>query len=253
MDSEDGYRGDLALVYDERFADVDMADVECYVDRASAADGPVLELACGTGRVYLELLAGGVDADGIDLSADALAILRDNADDRGLDPSVWQADMTEFAADREYALVTCPFNSFQHLRTVDAQLSALERVHEALAPGGAFVFDVFVPGFDVICEAYGEWETETVDLRGDPHEYRTRSTVVDEVRQAFEVENVLFDPDGDRVASETLRLSMLPPDHVELLARLSPFADWDVRGDFTDEPLADGHEAQVWTVRKAGH
>lgn len=37
------------------------------------------------------------------------------------------------------------------------------------------------------------------------------------------------------------RMTLLPRDQVEGLARLWAFAEWRVTGDFTDEPLADGH------------
>ncbi|MFC3959701.1 class I SAM-dependent DNA methyltransferase [Halovivax cerinus] len=251
MHGEDGsYRGARARFYDEQLRETDRPDVAYYRDLATSVDGPVLETACGTGRIYLQLLAAGVDADGFDLSADALAVLRENAAERGLDPAVWTADLTDFAVDREYALATCPFNAIQHLETVDDQLAALESVHDALAPGGRFVFDTFVPGFDVICETYGEWQERTVAYRGVDHELRTRTRVVDEVEQRFAVETELSDPDGEPVFAETDRLSMLPKQQVEVLARKSPFTEWSVTGDFTDEPIEDGHSIQVWELRR---
>jgi hypothetical protein len=42
---------------------------------------------------------------------------------------------------------------------------------------------------------------------------------------------------------------MLPRHEVELLARLSPFEEWNVTGDFSGEPLEDGHSTQTWTLR----
>jgi SAM-dependent methyltransferase len=249
-DPDHGYRGERVAFYDVQVGDAEMGDVDFYRDRALNAAGPALELACGTGRVYLELLRAGVDADGIDVSADALAALREKAADADLDPSVWQADMTEFDVDREYALAYCPFNAIQHLRTVEAQTSALRRIHDALAPGGEFVFDVFVPGFDVICKEYGEWQTDTVEFRGDPHDFRTRTRIVDEVEQEIVVENELYDGDGERVFAEDHRLKLLPKREVELLARRSPFDEWHVAGGFDGTPIEDGDSTQVWTLRK---
>jgi SAM-dependent methyltransferase len=227
----------------------DRDDVPFYVERAGAADGPVLELGCGTGRVYLELLAAGVDADGLDLSEPALDVLREQAADAGLEPNVWRGNMTAIDADRAYGLVTCPFNTIQQLLTPDDQLAMLRSVHDALAPGGAFVFDVFVPDFEFICGTYGEWQTATVDFRGEPHEYRTRAQVVDQVRQVVDVEEAVEGPAIETTGGH--RMTLLPPDQVEGLARLSPFDDWQVTGDYTDEQLADGHRVQVWELEKA--
>ena len=250
-DSFDSYRDERARFYDELLADQDRPDDDYYVETATAADGPVLEAACGTGRIYLELLAAGVDADGFDLSREALTVLRENAEARGLEPTVWEDDLTAVETDRSYALATCPFNAVQHLPTIDDQLAALDAIYETLQPDGRFVFDVFVPRFDVICETYGEWRVETVDYRGAPHEVRTRPRIVDEVEQRFAVETELYDPDGELVFAEEDQLSMLPKRQVELLARQSSFESWSATGDFTDEPLEDGHGIQVWELTKS--
>lgn len=232
------------------FSAAGMADRQFYRERAASTDGSVLEMGCGTGRIYLDLLRAGVDADGFDLSPAALSVLRERAAEEELEPTVWQADMTDITVERAYAMVYCPFNTLQRLLTPDDQLAALDAAHDVLAQGGSFVFDVFVPDFEFICENYGEWQTETVLFRGEPHEHRTRARIVDEPRQVFAVETEAVGPDGERLFTDEHRATMLPRDEVELLARLSPFAEWHVTGDFTDNPLSDGHTVQVWTLQK---
>lgn len=239
-----------ARFYRQRTADDGRPDIASYRDRASSTEGPVLEAACGTGRVYLPILADGVDIDGFDLSPDSLSVLRETAREEGLEPSVWQADMTDFAVERSYSLAYCPFNAVQFLRTSDEQLAMLESVHDALAPGGSFVFDVFVPSFDVVAETYDTWRIETVEFRGETCEYRTRARLVDESRQHFDVEYEARDADGDLLFEGTNHLTLLAHSTVEALARCSPFEEWSVTGNFTDEPLADDHSIQVWELTK---
>jgi SAM-dependent methyltransferase len=229
----------------------DRDDVAYYVDRATSVDGPVLELGCGAGRIYLELLEAGVDADGVDVSADSLALLRETAEARGLDPSVWRADMTEFTVDGEYALVTCPFNAIQEVTSVERQRALFESVYDALAPGGAFVFDTFVPDFEYVAESWGEWQQRTVEFRGDPVEFHTRTSMVDEVSQTYVSEKRAVTADGEELFAFEGEATLLPAREIELLVRLSSFDDWTVTGDYTDEPLADGHSAQVWRVERA--
>ncbi len=233
---------------DAVFRAADRADIAYYVERARAADGPVLEVGCGTGRIYLKLLEAGIDADGLDLSAASLSVLRERADQRGVVPSVWQADMTQVSTDREYALVICPFNAIQALPTVEQQRALFEAAYEALAPTGAFVFDTFVPSFEYIAEQWGEWTTRTIEFRGAPVAYHTRSRLVDEVIQEYVSEKKAVTQDGDQLFSFAGRATLLPYRELALLARLSPFETWAVTGDYTDEPLADGHSAQVWTL-----
>jgi cyclopropane fatty-acyl-phospholipid synthase-like methyltransferase len=85
-----------AAFTDAQYRAAEMPDSDYYREQATAADGPVLELGCGTGRVYLAMLRAGVDADGIDLSAASLSALRENAAEEGLEPTVWQGNMTQF-------------------------------------------------------------------------------------------------------------------------------------------------------------
>lgn len=249
-DPHGGYSADHAEFYDAHVTRSERGDEAFYLENARDADGPVLELACGTGRIYLELLRAGVDADGFDLSPAVLDVLRRNAASEGLEPNVWQADMTTFDVDRTYDLAICAVNAIQNLLTIDDQESALRSVYEALDPGGAFVFDVFVPNFEVICEDYGEWQTDTVPYQGADHEVRTRSRLVDPVEQQFAVETEVYDPEGEEVFTEERTLKMLPKREVELLVRRSPFPEWEVTGDFTGEPIESEHSIQVWTLRR---
>lgn len=251
-DPEHGYPRERAELYHAHTSEYYREDLEFYVDLASGAAGPTLELACGTGRVYLELCRAGVDADGFDLSAGALSVLRERAAEAGVEPSVWVADVRSFAVDRAYGLAICPFNALQHLHSVDDQRAALEGVHDALRPGGTFAFDVFVPSFEVICGTYGEWDAATVTVDGETYRTRSRTRIVDELEQVFAVENEAEDPDGELVYATEHRLKMLPKREVELLVRQSPFESWTVTGDFADESLADGHDTQVWRLEKVG-
>ena len=45
-----------------------VADVPFYVEEARRSDGPVLELACGTGRLTIPIAQRGVEIVGLDLS-----------------------------------------------------------------------------------------------------------------------------------------------------------------------------------------
>jgi SAM-dependent methyltransferase len=252
MEASSGrYRDERARFYDATLADAGRPDVEFYVELARETEGPVLETTCGTGRIYLALLETGADADGFDLSADALEVLRENAAERGLSPSVWQADLTSFETERQYDLTICPFNAIQNLLTVDDQLAALRSIHDALEPGGRFLFDVFVPRFDVVCEEYDEWHSREIEYRGEAHEVRSRTQLVDEVEQQFVVETELYHGSGSLVFAEEDLLTMLPKRQIELLARHSPFESQSATGDFTGEPLSDGHSIQVWSFHKA--
>ncbi|TYL39161.1 class I SAM-dependent methyltransferase [Natronococcus pandeyae] len=248
MDSS-GYYDDFAAFYDAAYgqqAGVVEDDVQFYLELAREADGPLLEVGCGTGRIYLELLRADIDADGIDLSSGMLEVLRENAADEGLEPNVREADVTSFRSDREYALVIVPFRAFLHLTTVDDQLAALERIHDVLAPGGRLALNVFTPNFDVICEAYGEPEETTVEVDGETCTYRTVTELADEVEQLARIRSEVLTSDGERLFEREAPIALVSKREFELLFRQSPFSSWDVYGGFEYDPLEDSSQEMVW-------
>ena len=58
-----------AKYYDEAYATLeDLRDLQFYLEMARRKGGPVLELACGTGRVLLPIAKEGLRIDGVDSS-----------------------------------------------------------------------------------------------------------------------------------------------------------------------------------------
>lgn len=251
MSEPNGFSEPLAAFYDASHDYGDVGDESFYVGAATGADGPVLEGACGSGRLYLEFLRRGVDADGFDVSDPMLSVLRERAASEGLSPSVWQADLREVGASRTYELAVVPYNSMCTLRTVDDQLAALRSLYDALADGGRLLFDVYVPDYAVVSESFGEWHSvREFEYGGETLTGRSRATLADETAQTYCTEQELRDADGEVVARDEFLLSHLPAQQVELLARQSPFDEWSVEGGFGGEPLRDGDDVQVWELVK---
>ena len=135
---------DDALQYDA-FNDPESGDLKFYLAAARRARGPVLELACGTGRLTLPLAKAGMDIAGLDYAGPMVARARAKAAAAGLQVPFFRGDARRFALGRKFGLVFMAFNSVQHFgRRKDLEgLFACVRRH--LAPGGKFVFDAFSP------------------------------------------------------------------------------------------------------------
>lgn len=235
--------------YDAELAARDPDDAGFYRERARAADGPVLELGCGTGRIYLELLADGVDASGIDVSAEMLAELRATAADRGLDPDVRQADQTDFAFDREFALVIGPADVVLYNLTIEEQTAALTNVRAALAPDGEFVCSYFTPDLDTICEHYGTELTTEFEYEGATYTAASTLILEDEVERIVRAERAVRDLEGETVAAADSVFKLLPKREMELLLRRAGLGDYEVYGDFDGGPLTADSFDMVWVAR----
>jgi len=115
-------------------------DVPFYVELARDADGPVVELAVGTGRVAAEVAgATGRRVIGIDSSPAML----EHARARDADLDLRLEDMRDLALDEPAALVYCPARSLLHLPTWSDRRRVFERVAASLRPGGRFAWNVF--------------------------------------------------------------------------------------------------------------
>ncbi len=129
--------------------------IDFYVGLAHEAKGPVIEIACGTGRVLLPVLQAGADADGLDLFQPMLDTARRKAAALGFSPALHRGDMADFRMPRRYDLAMIPFNAFCHMLTTEDQLRCLECVRRCLLPGGLLAFDGAFPGLGWIGAAAG--------------------------------------------------------------------------------------------------
>ena len=133
--------------FSERYGDwaADMtADVPFYVDLAREADGPIVELAVGTGRVAVPVaLATGRRVIGVDASPGMLRQARAHAEEAGVDLRLVEGDMRDLALEEPAALIYCPFRALLHLRTWADRRRVFERVAASLRPGGRFAWNAF--------------------------------------------------------------------------------------------------------------
>jgi SAM-dependent methyltransferase len=148
----------IAAIYDPWSRSV-TEDVEFYVEHALAVEGPVVELAVGTGRVAIPVARAGRRVIGVDSSPGMLAVARAAAREAGVEEllDLRVGDLREPPVPERVDLVICPFRSLLHMRTEDEKLLALRAARDLLVDGGAFVFDVFAPSREDIEETNGRW------------------------------------------------------------------------------------------------
>jgi len=131
----------LAAGYDEWSAHM-TEDVPFYVGLAREADGPVVELAVGNGRVAIPVArATGRRVIGLDTSPAMLEQAR--ARSAGVDLELREADMRDLRLDEPAALIYCPFRALLHLATWTDRRRTFERVAASLRPGGRFAWNAF--------------------------------------------------------------------------------------------------------------
>jgi len=141
--------------YDERSTGV-AADVAFYVGLADDADGPLVELAVGTGRVAIPVAqATGKRVLGIDSSTATLAQARLRALEAGVELDLREGDIRELEIEEPAALIYCPGRSLLHLPTWADRRRCFERVAASLRPDGRFAWNAFALDHQIAAAADG--------------------------------------------------------------------------------------------------
>jgi SAM-dependent methyltransferase len=160
----------LARLYDLDVDD-DPGDLDLYAALADRVEGPILELAAGTGRVAVPLAARGYPVTAVDLDPEMLDRARQRAARAGLEDGrlmLVEADLVGYrSADAgRHALAFIALNSIMLLSTRDAQRAALATLAAHLQPGGVAAVDVWLPGAEDLVRFDGQLILEWI--RTDP-------------------------------------------------------------------------------------
>ena len=119
-------------------------DVPFYLELARKADGPLVELGVGTGRVAVPVArATGRRVIGIDSSRGMLAEARARAAAQGVELDLREGDMRELELEAPASLIYCPGRSLLHLPTWTDRRRCFERVAASLQPDGRFAWNAF--------------------------------------------------------------------------------------------------------------
>ena len=112
---------------------------------------PVLDVACGSGRLLLPLAKDGYRVVGVDRSAPMLAKaqkrLRRNKSAQSR-TSLLLADMRDFAFKPRFGFAVCAFHSLQHIVETKELKQVFSNIFNSLKPMGRFAFDVLAPNPD---------------------------------------------------------------------------------------------------------
>jgi len=238
------------------FYDLDLEgyedDVTLYRELATRADGPVLELGCGTGRVALALAAEGIEVVGVDISEAMLVIARA----RSVSPApTWvEADLRTYDAGQEFGLVIVALGGLQHMTELDDLVAAFESIARHLSDDGLAVVDVeaplpddFTPGPQPLIEHWTrEWHAEAdgpatlVSKLVSVESYPADSTRA--VTWHFDVQGV----DGTlRRTTAQFDLRTITLGELELAGRLAGLELSSAWGDYEMTPFDDGAQRLV--------
>ncbi|KRF49785.1 methyltransferase [Bacillus sp. Soil745] len=136
----------FAYVYDELMKDAPyekwLMILTAKLEQYGIGGRKVLDLACGTGEMTVELAQHGFEVTGVDLSDEMLLVANEKAVKLGLSIPLFQQNMAELEGLGQFDCVTIFCDSLNYLRDEEDIVKTFSRVHEHLKDGGLFMFDI---------------------------------------------------------------------------------------------------------------
>jgi ubiquinone/menaquinone biosynthesis C-methylase UbiE len=256
------WTGLAALVWDPSGGDEAQEDHDFIKRVIEQNDGPALDVGCGTGRLLLRYLAAGLDVDGVDTSADMLAICRQKAGERGLpEPRLYQQGMQALELARRYQTIYIPCGSFVLLTDRNDAWEALRRFYAHLEPGGMLVFNVFwpfTPGeplSDNPNGSDGEWGSlfDHTLPDGRVMKQHVKREKIDRVEQLLLAKRRYQLYEEDQLVAEEVFDSnerwYFKQEMILMLEKVG-FKDIEVKGNWSEEDFAEPHYSMVFVARK---
>jgi len=219
----------IADVYDEWYGEAEVLDTNAAVEALAelAGDGPVLELAIGTGRVALPLAVRGLEVHGIDASEAMVAKLLEKPGGDAI--PVTMGDFADACVEGTFSLVYVVFNTLFALESQEEQVRCFQNVAGRLADGGVFVVECFVPEPERF-----DGSLRTNKIGGDS--VLIDAALVDRKEQRSESQHIVLTPQG--ATFYPVRIRWAYPPELDLMARLAGlrlrdrWSGWD-KGPFT--------------------
>jgi SAM-dependent methyltransferase len=240
----------------------DLVDLPFYLDLAAQSPGPILEIACGTGRVTLPIARQGKEICGVDNSLAMLKVLQENLT-REPEPVrqrviVHEGDMRTVRLNRKFPLVIIAFRPMQHMFTVEDQLAALQTAAAHLTDDGILAFDVFYPKFEFIWTKVGE-EVQEMEWpsAADPTKIVRRffrKDSIDKINQIFNFTFIFRTYQASTLILEetaAFRLCYYTYPHLHALFRLAALEPVAEYGSFAKTSLDNTAEQMIFLLRKS--
>jgi SAM-dependent methyltransferase len=135
--------------YDAKYKEF-KADLPFYFRQVRKYGEPVLELACGTGRIAIPLAESGYKVTGLDVSEAMLSEARRKANAGGVQIEWIHADCRRFDLNRKFRTILFPFTALAHLLDLESVEGCFACVRRHLTEHGAFILDYFNPRLDYL-------------------------------------------------------------------------------------------------------
>lgn len=242
--------GAFAEYYDSLTSNVSYDETAKYVadilSENGIKKGILLDLACGTGTMSVQMAKRGYEVIGIDNSPEMLSEAREKAYEAKEDILFLCQDMCNIDLYGTVECTICLLDSLNHLESEEELQAAFEGVSLFTVPGGLFIFDVntqykhkYVLGNNTFVydndDVYCVWQNE----------YDDESKTVEIFLDFFEEENGLY-----RRSSEYFTECAFSDETIRRLLKEAGFSNVKAYGELSRNAPSETEERIFYVARK---
>jgi ubiquinone/menaquinone biosynthesis C-methylase UbiE len=220
-------------------------DIPFYLNKAREYGDPVLEIACGTGRVTIPIAKEGVSITGLDLLNSMLREAGKKAKEENLNIEWIEGDMTNFNLNRRFNLIIIPAVAFNWILENDNIRKCLECVKKHLTSKGRFILTAFNPDLEILARDPAKTfpNAEYPDPDGKGLITVRESNFYDKKSQINSVKYHYFI--GGKELINELKLRMIFPKELDMILKYNGFIIEAKFGEFDETPFTSDSRLQI--------
>jgi len=224
--------------------------VSFYIKQAKKYGGPILELACGTGRIAIPIAKEGISIVGLDFSVKMLEQAKRNSKENNVEIEWIQADMTNFNLSRKFSVIIIPAAALNWVLENKSIEKCLTCIKDHLNQDGRFIFNVFNPNLEILQRDPSK--KYDIDKYPDPDgkgtvvvttsNYYNKATQISHITTYYSVRN-------DEIV-KNLNLRMFFPQELDALLDYNGFKIDQKYGSFTEKTFDSESNWQIVICHK---
>jgi 2-polyprenyl-3-methyl-5-hydroxy-6-metoxy-1,4-benzoquinol methylase len=224
-------------------------EIPFYLKHARLANGPVLEVGCGTGRLTLPIARDGIPVTGLDLSRPMLEIARRKAELENLSVAWLEQDCRQIAAGK-FALIFSATNAMQHLHDLESVNAFLTSARNALHDNGTLILDVFNPNPAKLARPFTSRYLHKVFSDANGNEIRVEAA--SQYHTATQILNftLSYFRDGTLLRTKEVNMRCFFPEELLALCRFNGLTLIQRAGDYDESPFTHESPKQILFCRK---
>ena len=225
-------------------------DLPFYINKAKEYGDPVLELACGTGRITIPIAKEGFSITGLDLLNTMLKEARSKSEESGVEIEWIEGDMADFSLNQKFNLIIMPGVAFNWLLDLESIEKCLNCVKRHLNNNGRFIFNAFNPNFNLLIrdplKTYPNAEYHDSDgnrlINVRENNIYDKATQINKVRFHYSIA-------GNTIINE-LNLRMIFPQELDAILYYNGFKVNAKYGEFDQKPFSSDSNYQIFVCHQ---